>query len=165
MAKAQHAIRPATDEDCAELAATLRASDLEEMRAVGVASPLEALLEALAISDASYAWRVDGRMAAAWGVAAVSADPRIGSIWMLGSPLVDVHQRYFLRRICRPMLKQLLGFYPVLVNAVDARSLVSLRWLAWMGFEVSEPVLYGAENRPFRFVSIRRHPSPEPTQH
>lgn len=60
---------------------------------------------------------------------------------MLGTDVVLAHQMEFLRR-SREWRNQLLQRYSTLTNFVDVRNEVSVRWLRWLGFKLSEPITY-----------------------
>jgi hypothetical protein len=38
---------------------------------------------------------------------------------------------------CRPVVRVMLEDFPRLQNMVDARNVAVLRWLRWLGFEIS----------------------------
>jgi hypothetical protein len=82
------------------------------------------------------------------GCAPVGGIPGLGSPWLLGTTATD---RYpgALTRITKLHIAEMLKRYDALINYVDARNLVSVRWLAHLGFTVREPETYGVEGRLF----------------
>lgn len=76
-----------------------------------------------------------------------------GNIWMIATPHVAAHRKFYLRETQRQrdvMLKR----EPVLQTWVDIRYPKSLRWLEWLGFTIGEPIAMGAAT--VRHVELRR---------
>lgn len=147
MAKAE--IRPATIEDCADLAPRMRQSDVDEVMASDGLSPLSALEIAFKASSEAWAGLIDGVVVCMFGVCPVSLLSGDGSPWMLGSDDIEQHQKLFLRR-CRPVVAGMAQSYKSLHNHVDCRNETSIRWLKWLGFTMGEPEPYGIFGLPFR---------------
>lgn len=74
-----------------------------------------------------------------WGVGDLNVLAGIGAPWLLGTDAVEKHQRQFLRRSLE-WRSELLKRYLILRNFVHAENKVSIRWLKWLGFELSDPV-------------------------
>ncbi len=143
-----------------KMAPHMRQADVLECRASGGYEPLEALDVSLRVSTAAYALMVGGEVACLFGVAPVPSDTILGAgdvgiVWLLGTTVIDRHPRAFLR-LCRPVLRELFAYFPVLVNAIDARYISAIRWARWLGFEVQSAVDWGFEHRPFHFITARR---------
>lgn len=145
---------PATEAHARAMAPRMRESDVREVQASCGYAPLQALLDALAVSSWARALLFDGEVAALVGVAP-TGHALIGSAWLLGTEAIREHKREFLG-LCRPTLEEMLELCPVLCNYVDARNEVSLRWLARLGAVLGAPEPYGAEGLPFVPFLLRR---------
>ena len=139
---------PATVDHARALAPRMRAADAAEVWASGRLSPLEALERSLALSPMAWVGMVDGEPACIFGAASASLLGGEGVPWLLGSDLIERHQRAFLRRN-REYVRQMQAAFPVLRNMVDARNEVSIRWLRWLGFTIEPAVRWGAAGMPF----------------
>lgn len=149
-------LRPATDEDCIILAATMRQEDRDEIAITFGKSPLAALR--LSIARSSHAVTAvdgDGRVICMFGVGSEGFLSNRGSPWLLGSDLVDVHWRLFVR-LSRKYLAAILDLYPELDNAIDARADRSVRWLSSLGFTVERPEPIGLHGAPMRRFHMAR---------
>ena len=62
-----------------------------------------------------------------------------GRVWMVSTPDVAKARKFYLRAT-RAETERMQTISPVLWTYVDARYPRSLRWLAWLGFSVGEPV-------------------------
>lgn len=137
-----------------ELAPRLRAADRAEVYAASGVTPLAALTFSLERSDIAMAVEFDGRAEIMFGAGTINVLAGIGAPWLLGSDMIEREYRHFLRGSIW-WRNRLLKRYPVLRNMVDDRNIAARRWLAWLGFRLSEPVCSGFENRPFRFFELR----------
>jgi hypothetical protein len=151
---AEIVIRPTQPGDAAQLFAHLRASDLAECQAYGqpdIAAGIEA-----SVRRSMLCWTglADGELAAIIGVAPVNVLTGMGSPWMLGTPLLDRHQRVLVRRTPEYIARMLQAF-PHLVNFVHARNTTSVRWLRRLGFTLHEAVPYGPLGEPFHPFELR----------
>lgn len=147
-------IRPTEPGDAAALIANLRASDLAECRAYG-RSDIAAGIEA-SVNRSLLCWTgfVDGELAAILGVAPLNILTGLGSPWMLGTPVLDAHQRVLVRETPEYIARMLKAF-PHLVNFVHARNTTSVRWLRRLGFTLRAAQPYGALGEPFHFFEMR----------
>lgn len=147
-------IRPTEPGDAALLIANLRASDLAECEAYGrpdIAAGIEA-----SVRRSLLCWTglVDGELAAILGVAPVNVLGGMGSPWMLGTPVLDRHQRVLVRSTPEYIARMLKAF-PHLVNFVHARNTTSVRWLRRLGFTLHEAVPFGPLGEPFHPFEMR----------
>ena len=147
-------IRPTEPGDAAALFANLRASDLAECQAYGphdIAAGIEA-----SVNRSMLCWSgfIDGELAAILGVGTVDILAGLGSPWMLGTPLLNRHQRVLVRSTPEYIAKMLKAF-PHLVNFVHAKNTTSVRWLRRLGFTLSEPAPFGALGEPFHRFELR----------
>jgi hypothetical protein len=92
----------------------------------------------------------DGRPMGMWGVVAQRAD--VGAIWMLCTDdLVRdrLNSMRFLRE-AKTHLDRVQRRYKVLFNFADARNVVHIKWLRWMGFTfIASHPKFGTEGRLF----------------
>ena len=102
------------------------------------------MLNGLKFSEKAFTGLVNGWPVCMWGVVSEGLIGNVGTPWMVGSRLLDVHARTFLRR-CRKPLVEIFRGYDKLENYVDARNVRSIQWLRFMGFTVEDQtVTYGA---------------------
>jgi hypothetical protein len=77
---------------------------------------------------------------------------RLGAPWLLATPEIERHPVTFYR-MSKRLFPRLASGYDRLVNWVDARNVLSLRWLAWLGFETGPPAPWGALGLEFHKMS------------
>lgn len=106
------------------------------MRALGT-TVREALDDGLKRSDWALTGLIDGEPVCMFGVAPVSILNGEGAPWMLGTEQLEQAQVAFLRA-CRGVVADMERTYPRLMNVVDARNTVAIRWLRWLGFRFDE---------------------------
>lgn len=144
-------IIPAIIDHAAIIACNVRPADKEELWAGSMTNPFDAMKMGLAFSDAMTG-TVDGVPVCMFGVSPQSWVGRIGVPWMVGTRALDAHAIHFLRRN-KGWIKDQMQIFDKLVNYVDARNLLAINWLTWLGFTIHEPELYGAFKLPFhKFV-------------
>jgi len=138
------ALLPAMPADARELASVLRPEDRAEVLALlgpvdPVEGPADGLLQGLASAREAWTARDDaGRIICMAGVSPLSLIGSTGVPWLLGSDLVTVHRRAFMVE-SRRLVAHWLTLYDELRNVVDARYVVAIRWLRWLGFEIGPP--------------------------
>lgn len=155
MGKHVYEVRDATLEDAKELAPRLRQADLDEVRAACDHGPEEALVHSIKNSRFPKAGLVDGELVCLFGVGSNTLLSTSGSPWLLGSDKIVKHARAFLKG-SRIYLRDMKEEYGYLVNYVDARNTHSVRWLKWLGFEISKPVPFGPYGVLFHKFEIQR---------
>lgn len=145
----------ATREHAWQLSQAMRQADRDEVRASGGFTPYDAALTSLEKSEVAWTLVFNDCIAAMWGLAAF---PELGENvavpWLLTTDVVDRYPMTFLR-CCKSELDVLLDWYPVLVQAIDARHQVAVRWAKWLGFEVKPAAPHGVEGRPFHPIILR----------
>jgi hypothetical protein len=149
-------IRPTEPGDAARLFSNLRQSDLAECRAYGrpdIAAGIEA-----SVNRSALCWTalIDGELAAILGVAPINLLTGLGSPWMLGTPVLNAHQRVLVRSTPEYIARMLKAF-PHLVNFVHAHNATSVRWLRRLGFTLHEAVPYGAQGELFHPFEMKAH--------
>lgn len=127
-------VRLATEEDVFDIAPRLREADLKEIRAVGVNTPEESLLEGLHSPDPCYV-AVDGGTPVVITGTHPSPVKDLGWIWMMATDDIQKH-RIQIARQTRPLIKTMSGHYKILANAVHAENTLHIRWLLWAGFSI-----------------------------
>jgi len=148
-------IIPAIPEHIAPVAIHMRQADRDEVEASSGRSPYEALEFSLARSVIARTVLVDGRPAGMFGCGDLNILARSGAPWLLGTDDLALAPVAFLRASL-DWQRQLFERYDVLRNLVDDRNAASIRWLQWLGFKLSEPVLVGPVGMPFRLFELRR---------
>ncbi|GKX40034.1 hypothetical protein SOASR014_37730 [Pectobacterium carotovorum subsp. carotovorum] len=151
MAKVE--VVPATMEHAQALLSHVRQADIDEFYAMSLCTPAEVLEQGLRISTVSWAGLIDGRVVTIFGVAPGSMLSGKGIPWLVGSDLLESHQKAFLRR-AKPALAMMLRIYPRLENYVDERNVVAKAWLHWMGFKLEEAKPVGALGFPFHHFTM-----------
>lgn len=147
-------IRPTEPGDAARLFANLRAHDLAECRAYGHPDIAASIASCVDRSVLCWTGLVDGELAAIFGAAPINMLAGIGSPWMLGTPVLDRHQRILVRRTPE-YIARMLKMFPHLVNYVHAKNSTSVRWLRRLGFTLHEAVPYGPLAEPFHPFEMR----------
>lgn len=145
-------IVPALYEHIAPIAIHMRQADRDEVAASSDKSPFEALEYSLGKSTLARTVLVDGAPAAMFGVGDINILAGVGAPWLLGTDDVEAISRDFLRGSLE-WRDQLLRRYSVLRNFVDARNRVSIRWLRWLGFRLTDPVAFRGHE--FRLFELR----------
>ncbi len=150
---------PATQEHARAMAPHMRPAEVAEVRASAGLAPEAMLREELARSSVAWAWIVEGEVGCMFGIAAGTLLDVDSYPWFLTTHLVERYARQF-ARACRDLLPELLAHHPRLVGMVDARYALSIRWLTWLGAEISPAQPWGVEGKPFcRFVIGEQHGS------
>lgn len=134
------------------IAERMRQADRDEVWASSRKSPAGALMYSLRKSSVAWTALVDGRPEVMWGVGDINILAGVGAPWLLGTDAVEKHTVTFLRR-STDFRAQLLARYSVLRNFVDDRNTVSIRWLKWLGFKLSDPVEMNGHS--FRLFELR----------
>jgi len=151
--KAVYGVIPATLEHIEPIARTVRQADVDECWAAAMMTIRDALTMSLAGAAIARVGTADGVPGVIYGVTNIG--PRNGQIWMIGTTLIDRHQRGFLEH----SLTELDDFqqsYDCLWNYVDVRNKRAVRWLKWLGFSFEGPVSYGPMEKPFYYFSWQR---------
>lgn len=95
-----------------------------------MASPALSLSEGVRRGPAMV-WIVDGEPSVLYG--AVPLDDFTASIWMVGTPALERHKSFLLRRV-RSVIDDFSERWPLLVNTADARNTLHHRFIKWAGF-------------------------------
>lgn len=138
----------------ARIAKNMRPEDAEEVWASDRQTPEEALLEGLERSDLCWTGFVDDRPAMMFGVAPLTILAGQGAPWLLGTnEVLKVKKKFILE--CGHYISKMSESYPHLINFVDARNKISIRWLGRMGFEIKPPIPIGRDGEMFHPFEMR----------
>lgn len=132
-------IRPTIESDLGRLAETMRKEDIEEVLALGQ-SPIEALQYGFEYSEPCLTATSNGEIVAIFGVV-----PKFsaGIIWLLGSDLIQTNKIEFLRK-SEKVLDNMSAPFDYVMNCVDRRNDVHLKWLHWLKFdEIGDVIING----------------------
>lgn len=147
-------IVPATPEHIAPLIADMRPVERQEVVAATGRPLADSVAMSLRHSDVAYAGTVDGDLVAVWGAGRLTPLSDVGVPWMLTTNKVLDHKVLFLRSC--DLHNILLPGYHRLRNWVDVRNTLSIRWLRWLGFDVSDtPEPFGPYSLPFYRFEMR----------
>jgi hypothetical protein len=141
-------IREVEEGDIAILVRNMREHDKQEVNAATNMGIRNAVKTSVNLSSYSKTGLVNDELVCMWGVCPISLLSSSGSPWMLGTDLIEKKQRVFLRR-SKPWLDDIRKDYRYLENFVDARNVLSVKWLKWLGFEMDEAEPYGIHGEPF----------------
>lgn len=149
--------RPTRVADIPYVAEFMREEDVAEIKAAAGHDPQRALLHSFFKGDPCMTMvGRDGRPMGMWGVVPQRDD--VGCVWMLCTDDL-VRDRINSMRFLREApghLNRIQARYRVLFNFADARNVVHIKWLRWMGFTfIASHPNYGTEGRLFHeFVRI-----------
>ena len=141
-------IREVEEADIDLLVENMREHDVQEVNAATNMGIENAVKTSVKLSSYSKTGLVNDELVCMWGVCPISLISGSGSPWMLGTDLIEKKQRVFLRR-SKPWLDDIRKDYRYLENFVDARNVLSVKWLKWLGFEMDEAEPYGIHGEPF----------------
>lgn len=138
------------DEDIWQLAHTMRAPDVAELRAASGDTPATGLLRSMRATEYPIAVIDHGEVLSMFGVGepALLQGSGFGVPWFLANRNAHKYVRVY-AEFLPPVLDMYLNAYGRLVNYVDARNTKSIRWLKRIGFTIDPPKVAGVEQRPF----------------
>ena len=147
--------RPAVKADVYVLAPKLRDQDKAEVKASSGMNPEEALLYSFeAGGEVNSIIAPDGEVIGMFGVSP-TPDPTLGIPWLLASPRLPEVSREFIPQ-SKEWVIEVNKKYPLLLNYVDKRNTIAIRWLRKLGFTfIAEIEEFGVGQKPFyEFVRI-----------
>lgn len=158
-------LRPLIQPDIRYVADRLRKVDIEEIKArhgnwTQILKVLE-LSVALTPEPETFTAPGTGEPVAILGIVPPTLlGNRHAVPWMVGTDRVAEFPRPFIRG-GRQWVRENLSRYGKLVNVVDSRNLVSVRWLKHIGFTLEAALPVGPYNTPFhRFEAVSKNPAP-----
>ena len=148
-------VLPVSAEDVPAILQIVRQADIDEItEALGV--PMErALLDAVTGSLNAKKIVVDGHVVAVFGDAVFSILGSVGVPWLISTVHVERHGRAFLK-VCKPEVQGMLTRHRHLMNYVDVRNTVAIRWLKWLGFNFAPAAPYGVRGFLFQQFTLNR---------
>jgi hypothetical protein len=127
----------------------LRTADMDEIAATTTEDPFWALFESWEGSTA--AWLIVDLTGLPIGIFGVAPHlvPGLGVAWLIGTDGIE-EAALSVARQTRRYVDELQSLYPILWANVDARNELSMKWLEWSGFQLSDAnPSYGPEGRLF----------------
>lgn len=146
-------IRAMQLDDVARIASCARQADVDEIRACSGLGIDQALHECCSGSLRAWVIEAGGNPLAAVGD--TMAGIGVGVPWMITTDHIAADPRGFLRA-SRAVMAEMLQRHFQLINYVDARNAVAIRWLSWLGADIGDPVPYGVAGLPFRKFTKQR---------
>jgi len=153
-------IYPTQRKDIRPIALNLRVADRLEIQAGSGMRPLQALHAAVDMSIEAYTvFETKTMRPCCLGGIAPTASPIAAQIWCVGTDDISVLSVGFLKSSVA-YVNALQEKYPILMNAVDCRNTVHIRYLEWLKFKFIRIIpTYGVERRPFvEFCRINQSP-------
>lgn len=142
-------IRPVQPGDVEAVVKNMRTADRDEVDAlVGFDQCEKAMRDGLNESVMAWAGHVGEEVAFVFGCSAASLLGDEGVPWLIGTPLIEQHQRAFIK-LSHIYIAKMLESFPILVNIVDARNTKSISWLKKMGFTILPAQRAGVAGLPF----------------
>lgn len=122
--------------DAGRLGANLRGADLAELKALRPGKdPAWVIQTGIWNTPNARVVEIDGDPAAVYGVVPQQSEgyPKIGVVWMMGTPALYAHWREFARR-SRVLLEEATLGYDLVWNMVHDRNVRHVEWLRRLGF-------------------------------
>ena len=155
MAKAD--VLPLTLADIEAIEPLVRQADRDEITGALGIPMLDALRDGVRDSRKASQIVVDGYAVAVFGDATYNVLTGLGVPWLISTVHVERYPRAFLA-VCKPAVAEMLTRHAELINYVDVRNTVAIRWLKWLGFQFDAPVPYGPRGMLFQRFWMRRAP-------
>ncbi|MCO7563571.1 hypothetical protein NJI34_00320 [Pseudomonas sp. S 311-6] len=137
---------PVLEEHIQALLTDMREADLVELRAIRGWAPEREVRHAVSTASHCAACVVDGKVVAIFGDS--PHDAVYGLPWMASTTWINQYRRQFLAE-CRPVIEGMRSRHQVLLNLVDVRNTLAIRWLKWLGFQFLPAVPYGINGELF----------------
>lgn len=134
--------------------ASARQADRDELWASSFSTVEEVLWRGLRYSTDCWTVLFDDLPVAMAGVVPISLMGGKGVPWMVATVDVESHPAKF-ARLSKQYVAKMLQRYSHLINFVDDRNKLAIRYLEWLGFEMYEPAPHGALALPFRRFEMR----------
>lgn len=130
-------IRYATDEDIEFIASNLRVIDTKELKASYLAGcPHEAVIESAALSDWCKVALVDEFPCVLYGVTP-SLEKGAAMPWLVATDDIAKIPKRFILANCVSDISEMDSKYALLFNFVHPENHISINWLKWIGFNVT----------------------------
>lgn len=132
----------------------VRQADIDELEASSGSTPEQALERGIKGSSWAVTVLYNGKPVAIAGLIVVNLLCGFGSPWMVATHAVEENPRPFLR-LSRQYVAKMADQCPLLINFVDDRNSVAIRYLEWLGFSMANPQPFGKSGLPFRRFEMR----------
>lgn len=129
-----------------------RQSDKDEVFLFSGRTIGETLSETPNINKDADVWIVDGKPVAIFGVTTFGEDNNV--IWMLATDDFDKYAKMF-RVKCREVFGKMIEGHDYLYNFVWYKHKKAIKWLRWLGAEISDPLPIGLNNELFCKFEIK----------
>ena len=157
--------REPTPFDITHISAHIRMADAREIYNATGKPPLPVIRQAVANSRHSFVAAVNGVPMVIWGLVVWSDVTGRGSPWAFTCVGVERYKRQFMK-YSKAFVAMAQEQCPVLLEVnVDAEYVAALRWLEWLGFDVSKKIGHGPENRPFRVARRSMGSATQPVEY
>ena len=110
----------------------MREEEGRELEGTVDATPLEGLLSSLNLSQTAYTLRIEGEIAAIFGVTS-SKDGTIGGVWALTGPPAERFPIAYVKASAAGLAMLTVGFEHLITHP-DARYKKAVRWAELLGF-------------------------------
>jgi hypothetical protein len=151
-------VRDSVLEDVELLVKDMRQADIAEGLACG-ADPYNSVQQSYEQSTLSLTAEFNGKIICMTGIVdnpnPESLLGRISVIWVLSAKELENHKITF-GIISKKFLKVLLDYRPVIQNFVDARYIISVNWIKWLGGELGPALPIGVHGELFRHFIFRK---------
>jgi hypothetical protein len=148
-------IRTGTLADALDVAQRLRWADRAEIVATTGEDPLGAVLRSANAAHDLRAWVLNGQVEVIGGCRTIA--PGVALPWMVGTDAMFGSAKWPFARSSRAEMDRWNSLWPLLSGHVHAANTAHVRWLQWCGFEVSDPIPWGASREPFHPFVRRAH--------
>lgn len=132
-------IRKSVLDDVFELALRLRPDDVREVLAVG-SNPRKSLLLGFIYSDTCYTAVAGNQVLGMYGASNHNLAKGFASIWCLTAPQMEKYPIAFVKEGKR-FLDKCLQQYDIVMNRVDSRNTLHIKWLKHIGVTLTNSVL------------------------
>ncbi|WDY60394.1 hypothetical protein [Pseudomonas sp. PSKL.D1] len=137
---------PVREAHIQSLLADMRPADQLELQAIRGWTVEREVRHAIASASHAAVCVVEGKVVAIFGDS--PHDAVYGLPWMASTVWINQYRRQFLAE-CRPVIEGMRSRHQVLLNLVDVRNTLAIRWLKWLGFQFLPAVPYGINGELF----------------
>lgn len=138
-------ILKATLEHVKEIAPVIREADKNEVFAASSLDVEKALTQSIDVNGYHYSGFVDGKLICIFGIARIE---NIGVPYLLGTDEIEKHKR-IVAVYSKGFIDKYKREFDYMVNFVDARNELAIKWLKWLGFTIHEAQSFGYLGLPF----------------
>lgn len=135
--------------DVSPVALNLREADYREIYAASGRCPAAAVMQSWDTSRRKWVIKLGTKPIGVFGVGSPMLLSDIGIPWLVGTKDLETIKKTFVKS-CRRYISQMLERYDRLVNFVDVRNTLSIKWLKWCGFQFHHPAPYGCKGLIFQ---------------